>query len=236
VLYNFCSNEVNGQCLDGAQPVSQLAFDTKGNLYGTTTAGGSGHVGAGTVFELSPGVSGWTETVLYSFCSVGQGNFCPDGSAPQAGVTLDKLGNLYGTTEFGGVPKAEGGGVVFKLTPASNGQWNESLLFTSRPPFDIANPLGSVSLDPLGNVYGTLSQRGWGSVFRLGSKGAAAFFFNGKNGSSPAAGVLIDSNRGALYGTPREERITLAPSIKSWHLNKRAICTVSVRSRVALTG
>jgi uncharacterized repeat protein (TIGR03803 family) len=75
VLYNF-----TGQT-DGGYPESQLIFDAAGNLYGTTARGGvlsdcNGN-GCGTIFELSPSSSGWTENVLYSF----QG-YPSDGSYP----------------------------------------------------------------------------------------------------------------------------------------------------------
>jgi uncharacterized repeat protein (TIGR03803 family) len=61
VLYSFCAKPANNRCLDGAEPVGQLAKDASGNLYGATKEGGSGHVNAGTVFELSHGMNGWTE-------------------------------------------------------------------------------------------------------------------------------------------------------------------------------
>lgn len=82
-------------------PLGGLIQDSKGNLYGTTEAGGTGCGGAGcgTVFELSNPGGKWTETVLYSFCS--QSN-CTDGAGPSGGVIQDAQGNLYGTTYGGG--------------------------------------------------------------------------------------------------------------------------------------
>jgi uncharacterized repeat protein (TIGR03803 family) len=92
---------------DGNSPTSTLVFDAHGNLYGTTSVGGDAN-GDGTVFELTPTSGGkWKESVVHRF----KNN--PDGSQPYYGMTLDKEGNLYGTTAIGGV----GSGVVFELTP-----------------------------------------------------------------------------------------------------------------------
>jgi uncharacterized repeat protein (TIGR03803 family) len=93
---------------DGSQPEAGLIFDSAGNLYSTTAGGGGGGAyGNGTVFELTPSESGWTETVLHSFTG-------SDGSLPTAGLVFDRVGNLYGTTVDGG---ANGDGVVFELKP-----------------------------------------------------------------------------------------------------------------------
>jgi len=92
---------------DGAEPTGGLVRDPAGNLYGTTTLGGSGTSGDGygVVFEIDP--SGNT-TVLYTFTG-GE-----DGGRPEAGVTRDSAGNLFGTAPMGG---ANLSGVLFKLTP-----------------------------------------------------------------------------------------------------------------------
>lgn len=207
VLYSFCANYQNQTCLDGAIPVSQLTHDTTGNLYGTTSTGGTGGTSGGccaggTVFELSPSAGGWTETVLHNFCAAG--GICADGLAPQAGVTFDKLGNLYGTTEKGGDYRNLG--TVYKLAPGSNG-WTETVLRTSKQSM-ASSPLGTVSIDPVGNLYSTFSslagQIGGGGVFRLRPNGGGVDFLfsgNGSNGNMPAAGVLINSKHPALYGT-----------------------------------
>jgi uncharacterized repeat protein (TIGR03803 family) len=107
VLHNFCSQS---NCADGAGPSAALVFDPKGNLYGTTYAGGTSS--NGTVFKVAP--SG-EETVLYNFCS--QKN-CTDGRSPYAGLVFDRKGNLYGTTYEGGASrKGTVDGTVFKLVP-----------------------------------------------------------------------------------------------------------------------
>src|ERR1700722_10095594 len=84
VLYSFCSQS---NCSDGEYSSASLVSDGVGNFYGTTLDGGA-H-GGGTVFELSPsGSGGWTETVLYNFCSAPR---CADGAGP-TNVILDSAG------------------------------------------------------------------------------------------------------------------------------------------------
>src|SRR5579863_4118151 len=105
VLYNFCP--VTG-CADGAEPEAGLIRDLAGNLYGTTEAGGANSYG--TVFKLAQSGGVWTETVLYSFCSLGS---CADGQYPNvAALVQNAAGNLYGTTDSGGVSND---GVVFEI-------------------------------------------------------------------------------------------------------------------------
>jgi uncharacterized repeat protein (TIGR03803 family) len=123
VLHTFTGSPDGGAPLFGA-----LIRDGVGNLYGTTSQGGIatgcyGNVGGcGTVFELSPNGSGWTETVLYSFTGGA------DGDSPIGPVTMDAHGNLYGAAYNGGDLNSNspacligftpiGCGTVFKLTP-----------------------------------------------------------------------------------------------------------------------
>ena len=115
ILYSFTRG-------NGSGGIATLVFDQAGNLYGTTSTGGP-H-GKGSVYKLAPMANGtWKRTVLYGFCAL---KYCTDGRNPETGVTLDAAGNIYGVT-------AEGGrhfGVVFKLTPGSDGDWAESVLYT----------------------------------------------------------------------------------------------------------
>src|SRR5271168_748716 len=115
VLHSF-----NDNGKDGEVPYAGVIFDTAGNLYGTTTAGGAD--GHGTVFELMPTVSGaWTEKILHSF------NTTPgkDGYTPYGGLIFDTAGNLYGTTASGGANIHSG--TVFELTPKVSGFWAEKI-------------------------------------------------------------------------------------------------------------
>ena len=97
VLHNFAGGS------EGAYPYAGLVSDGVGNLYGTTYQGGP--LNRGTVFKID---TAGRLTVLHSF----EGG--TDGANPYAGLILDKAGNLYGTTEYGG---ASGQGTVFKIGP-----------------------------------------------------------------------------------------------------------------------
>ncbi len=152
VIYSFSSNGNHGTYLEGG-----LVLDGAGNLYGTTTQGGI-H-GGGTMFELSPnGSGGWTETVLHSF---GGGT---DGGLPYAGLIFDGAGNLYGTTEAGGI---YGGGTVFEFSPRQGGGWTETVLHNFNPATtDGSGPQASLIRDAAGNLYGTTTSGGihfWGN-------------------------------------------------------------------------
>jgi len=101
----------------GNTPTSGLVTDLQGNLYGTTFWGGAHN--AGTVFELAAdGRGGWKETVLHSFKR-------SDGRVPFGSLIFDATGNLYGTTQGGGVNDI---GTVFELEPDGHGGWNETVL------------------------------------------------------------------------------------------------------------
>ncbi len=150
---------------DGIFPNDGLIVDSMGNLYGTTTEGGT-H-GGGIVFEISPGSGGvWTENILYNFL-IGT-----DGYQPESGLTFDTAGNLYGTTFYGGGSASAcdyGCGTVFELTPAGSGTWTES---TAMRFFNTngARPQGALVPDTAGNLYGTAVQGGsadMGLVYKL---------------------------------------------------------------------
>lgn len=159
-LHNF---DNNGNT-DGYYPDAGLVFDATGNLYGTTSAGGT--YSFGTAFELSP-VSGgkWHEAVLHSFSATAE-----DGGLPYAGLTVDAAGNLYGTTSDGGAYLYSG--AVFELSPASGGSWHETLLHSFGSGTDGSLPNGSVILDGAGNLYGTTYR---GGAYGTGTQGGTVF-------------------------------------------------------------
>jgi uncharacterized repeat protein (TIGR03803 family) len=89
-----------------------------------------------------------------------------DGYGPTAGVTMDRAGNLYGTTEYGGGPDD---GTVFQLKHTSSG-WVLNSLYSFTNGADGENPVARVTLGPDGSLYGTTSSGGSefvGTVFKL---------------------------------------------------------------------
>jgi len=220
VLYNFCTLQ---NCTDGLFPVAGLLIDASGDLYGTTQGGGAssciaGSYNCGTVFELSPPASlgePWTETVLYSFCSVQNQIGCADGNTPSSQLTADASGNLYGTTSFEGAgtyPGNGGGGNVFELSPTPSG-WIMNTLYnfcsTGQGKFcpDGSYPVAGVTFDGSGNLYGTTEKGGGGigEVYEL-SPGASGWTLSivytshfGKQGIEPQGTVSIVN--GTLYTT-----------------------------------
>jgi uncharacterized repeat protein (TIGR03803 family) len=213
VLYSFKGGT------DGANPFGGLLRDSGGNLYGTTIYGGTGgcndgfgDLGCGTVFKLD--TSG-NETVLHSFTGT------PDGEYPYAGLVRDSSGNLYGTTESGGVGSCTGFGAgcgtAFKLDTSGN----ETVLhsFTGTP--DGEYPAAGLVRDSSGNLYGTTIQGGSnpgpytsGTVFKIDAGGNEtvlhSFTGHPSDGASPFAELMLDSV-GNLYGTTHGHGISAFP-------------------------
>jgi uncharacterized repeat protein (TIGR03803 family) len=168
---------------DGFLPTGGVTLDSAGNLYGTTTAGGTAD--AGILFKLDPTGK---ETILHTFT----GGF--DGAQPKGNVTFDSAGNLYGTTSIGGVYKFDTAGNFTVLHTFAGGPAG----------YDLE---AGVTLDSSGNIYGTAYAGGGtngccGVVFKLSPSGALTVLhnFTGPDGSGPLAGVVFDT-AGNLYGT-----------------------------------
>jgi uncharacterized repeat protein (TIGR03803 family) len=175
-------------------PTGNLLLDSAGNLYGVTQDGGAN--GWGSVFELTPSGSGWTESILYAF----QGQ--NDGGAPYSGLIMDSAGNLYGTTAAAGANRQ---GVVFELK-SSGGGWSEQVLYTFQGGNDGGQPVAGLIFDSAGNLYGATASwgsGGGGTVFKLASSGGSWTYsvltsLTGSDG--PVASLTMDSH-GTLYGT-----------------------------------
>jgi uncharacterized repeat protein (TIGR03803 family) len=181
VLYRF-----GGPPHDGLRPET-LIMDAQGNLYGTTSLGGTN--GAGIVFKLN---SAGAETVLYNFCSQ---SGCADGRGPGS-LVLDAQGNLYGATGGGG---AYGDGTVFELTPDGT----ETVLYNFTE-VGGSGP-GTLIIDLQGGVYGITGRDGVygnGTVFELTPDGTLTVLYNftgGADGGAPQS--LIMDAQGNFYGT-----------------------------------
>jgi uncharacterized repeat protein (TIGR03803 family) len=200
VLYSFSGPP------DGATPFAGLIRDSAGNLYGTTSAGGSGTcnigglVGCGTVFMVS--ASG-TETVLYSFAGG------TDGLRPMASLLRDPAGNLYGTTTQGGAAhcsdfSVSGCGTVFMLSKTGI----ETVLHSfAGYPDDGEGPWADLIFGAKGVLYGTTMMGGAygdGTVFKVkvaNHKETVMYSFSGgsTDGANPAGGLTRDA-AGNFYG------------------------------------
>jgi uncharacterized repeat protein (TIGR03803 family) len=192
VLYAFTGGS------DGYQP-STLVRNANGNLYGTTSFGGSlsggcgpGYLydGCGVVFEINAqGQFSVVHTFEFS-----------DGANAAIRVQ-DSNGDLYGTTTWGGNTACQrtGCGVIFKLTTAGD----FTVLYSFSGGSDGANP-NSLVMDSSGNFYGTTvtSNAGDGEIFELTKSSVlkVLYRFTKQNNGVIPEGVIRDS-KGNLYGT-----------------------------------
>jgi uncharacterized repeat protein (TIGR03803 family) len=175
--------------LDGQEPFSGVIRDLAGNLYGTTSLGGT--LNRGTIFKIA---GSGKESVLHNF---GRGAKTPFG-----GLTIDANGNLYGTTTYGGTFH---NGIVFELS--RKGAY--TVLYNFKGGTDGSFPdHENLIIDKAGNLYGTTVQggsSGVGTVFKLNIKTRTetllySFIDFGVDGANPSAGLIRDAN-GNLFGT-----------------------------------
>ncbi len=187
-LHNFSGT-------DGSDP-NPLILATDGNLYGTTTYGGTntnsmcGINGCGTAFEIT---SSGELTILYNFCSAAN---CADGFVPLWSLFQATDGSLYGNTSEYSFTTPVCCGTIFKITATGT--------FTNLYTFSGADgdfPQGSLMQDTNGTLYGTTGYGGdvgVGNIFRL-SEGLHAFVETeptlGKTGSKIT--ILGDNLKGS---------------------------------------
>jgi uncharacterized repeat protein (TIGR03803 family) len=208
ILHSFNDND-----MDGWHPLAGLVLDSKGNLYGTTKNGGANALG--TVYELTPGTGGgWTETILSSFGGTYNGYY------PTGNLIFDAAGSLYGTTTSGGTSNTDDFGIVFELSPQTNGTWTEQILHGfAENATDGGNPAAGLLFDANHvNLFGTTFHGGPyynsgvaadtdGTVFELLPQASGGWaeqvlhFFGATatDGFAPS-GNLISDAKGNLYG------------------------------------
>ncbi len=172
---------------DGGQPRAGLLRDNVGNLFGTTTTGGTG---SGVVFKIAPNGK---ESILHTF-SGGQGGWYPEGD-----LVRDKAGNFYGSV-LGG---ASDYGAVFVLSPSRD----YSIFYSFPGGSSGAYPIGRLAFDSQGNLYGATQNGGsscyCGVVFKLDKSGHETVlhsFTGSPDGAYPELGIARD-RAGNIYGT-----------------------------------
>lgn len=144
ILYNFTGG------FNGGAPEAGVIFDRLGNLYGTSYYDGGDDVG--NVFKLTPTKGDWVIHVIHTFTGG------PDGSQPAPfNLAIDSAGNLYGTTELGGLYNY---GVAYKLAPSTGGKWKETVLHVFTNGIDGGNPDCGFAFDSSGNLYGSTNNGG----------------------------------------------------------------------------
>lgn len=216
---------------DGFSPISGLAMDAGGNLYGTVESGGitgcGNPSGCGLVYKMSPSPDGWTFSVIQLFTGF-------DGAGPISEVILDAHGNLYGTALYGGflgpcslqITVAFSGyggpgcGTVFELSPNGN-SYLESVLYRFAGGNDGANPIAHLTLIS-GNLYGTTvgggggcgPPFGCGTVFELTPNAGGGWTesilssFNFSDGAAPGSALQVQQADPLHPGPPAKRGCT----------------------------
>ncbi len=168
-----------GGLVDGAKPLAGVTIDQAGNLLGTTYGGGAhgGLQGYGVVYKLALRGSSWLLTPLYNF-QAGQ-----DGAYPAAPPVIASNGVLYGNTRGGAGTSCNEGigcGTLYELQPPAGTcgrvlcYWNESVLYRFTGRTDGGTPVGTLTLDASGNIYGATyagGGTGAGVAFELARAG-----------------------------------------------------------------
>jgi uncharacterized repeat protein (TIGR03803 family) len=186
VLHSFA-----GGAADGALPTAALIQGADGNLYGTTSSGGTSN--NGTVFKIT---TAGVEAVLYFFAGAPS-----DGSNPNAALIQANDGNLYGTTVGGGASNL---GTVFKITLGGTETVLHSFVGGNS---DGIQPGAALIQASDGNFYGTTPNGGpsnGGTVFKITLAGAESvlhFFTFLNTGASIPFAPLIQGTDGNFYGT-----------------------------------
>jgi len=172
---------------NGAMPYGSLIQASDGKLYGMTNQGGANDVGV--LFQYDPTTSTFTKKLDFN---------TSNGANPWGSIIQASDGNLYGTTNYGGL---NGAGVLFKYDPATS-------TYAKMVDFNDTNgdyPQCSLMQASNGKLYGITTYGGKnrdGSLFEynLGSntysKMIDLFYLNGYG----SYGSLVQASDGKLYG------------------------------------
>lgn len=152
VLYDFTAPH------DSSRLVGRPIRDGLGNIYGMAVRGGT--YDKGTLFKFN--LASREETILHQF----QGGQ-EDGADPYGNLLLDRDGNIWGATRYGGLGNGNSGfGTIFQYIPSSD---TYNLVFKAVS--EVGNfPNGGLVQDAQGNLYGTAAYGGnvnWGTIFQL---------------------------------------------------------------------
>lgn len=185
-VYSFCDQV---DCNGGSGPQSGIILGTDGNMYGTTTIGGS--YGYGVVFKIS---QNGTLATLHNFVPT-------EASDPNAPLAEGVDGDFYGTSITGGI---NGYGSIFTVTPA--GQLTVLYSFCAQANCaDGSYPRSGLALGPDGNFYGLTTSGGantyYGTVFKITPQGSLTTLhsFDNSDGDYPI-GTLVLGSDGNFYG------------------------------------
>jgi uncharacterized repeat protein (TIGR03803 family) len=143
-----------------SRPGGPPLADANGDLFGTTSDGGTN--GVGTVFELVKSGSTYTLNTLASFTG-------SNGAHPTNSLIADANGDLFGTTQGGG---ANNEGTVFELVKSGS-----TYTLTTLVSFSGSNgivPIGGLIADANGDLFGTTyggGANGQGTVFEITNSG-----------------------------------------------------------------
>jgi hypothetical protein len=203
--------------LDGEGPQAGITFDKEGNMYGTTSVGGPNKSG-GTVWEITTtddylDLHDFGGTVINA-----DGKSGLDGNYPQAGVTFDSSGNMYGVTFYGGPSNY---GMVWEITTEKAyldlhdfGGTTTNVDGKTGP--DGMCPNGTIVFDSEGNMYGTANIGGgnnyegmvweitklhvYSDIHDFGGKILNSHGVAATDGFVPNAGITFDA-AGDMFGT-----------------------------------
>jgi uncharacterized repeat protein (TIGR03803 family) len=193
---------------DGMDPTGGVTLDSNGNLFGSTSQGGS--FSDGIVYEYS---SAGVMSTLATF-SGGNGQF------PRGNLVFDTAGNLWGVTEQGGNP---GYGTVFKLTPNTGGGCGPTVSSVTFNPASIPNghsTTGTVTLSgpaPSGGSVVGLSDDQPG-VLNIPSSvtvaaGATTATFQGTAQNLFVLSNTLVTTTATLGGSTAQGTVTVTPGI-----------------------